>query len=96
MNADITSDTYDLTSQSGFAWHHVWTDGTNAPAGTLYTQASNNGTDWETIDSETLTDGAGSKLVNVSGAYYKYTRTFWDATSGTGATLSSWLFGKES
>jgi hypothetical protein len=94
MDDDITSDAIDISSLSGFAWQHVWTDATDA-TGTLRTQASINGTDWEDIDTEAIADGAGTKIVNVTGAHYKYTRAFWDDTSGSGAVLNSWLFGKE-
>lgn len=95
MDSDIASPPIDISGLSGFAWQHVWTGGASA-AGDIITQVSINGEDWEDLDTESVSGSAGTKIVNVSGAFYKWTRAFWDYSSGSGAVLNSWVFGKES
>ena len=75
----------------GAAVQLIWTAGAT---GTLYTQVSIDGVNWENADSEALAGSAGTKIVNIIGGYYTALRVFWDDTSGSGATLTAFVSAK--
>lgn len=89
-SADVTC-TSNVDNTTGFSWH-VSVSG-DTPTGILYLQASNDGTNWETVDSVEVSSDA-TQLWNVSGAQYRRSRIFWNVTSG-GTTLTAYHWHKE-
>lgn len=77
-SADATC-TANVDFATGFSWH-VMIAG-SSPSGVLYLQASNDNSTWENITSVTISADA-TQLWNVSDAQYRFTRVFWDRTSG--------------
>lgn len=81
--ADVTSDALDVIAYEGFSVHVSWTGDTD---GTVYLQASNDGSNWENITGASVATGgaAASELFNVQGVFFKSLRVFYDRTGGTG------------
>jgi hypothetical protein len=73
MSSDVTSSSQFIGYTSGYSIHSIWT---SSPVGTLYIQASNNDSDWITVDSVATDGAASSRLVNVTNAQYNYVRVF--------------------
>lgn len=65
---------------------------TGTPTGSLQIQASNDETNWTSMNTTALSGSAGSVMYNVQ-AGFAFIRVFYDATSGAGA-LTSVICGK--
>lgn len=80
---DVTSSAFDLGDLTTFAVM-VNFSGSDV-VGTLTLQSSNDGSTWVTVASSSqAVTASGDHIWNVSSAGYRYVRTFWDYTSGTG------------
>ena len=90
MAGDIAGDAILLDQIYGYSWQCVWT---GTPQGNIIHQVSNDGTTWFDLDTQAAGGAAGTKLFEKNGAFYKYTRIFFDFTASTGA-LTVKFFGK--
>lgn len=92
---DVTSVAYDLGDLSTFSVSVDFSGGAGNLAGTLYLQASNDGSDFvNVVNSDQAITSSASHVWNVVGAAYRYVRAFWDFTSGTG-NITARLIAKE-
>lgn len=91
MSGDVTSSATTLTGLNSVAYHCVWT---GVPVGDLELQVSNDGSNWADAGvTHVATGGAtGNAMVEHTTAA-KYSRIFFDSTSGTG-TLQVHVTGK--
>ncbi len=82
---DITSKTYDLTDQTAFFVAVVFSGGAGNLAGTQILQASLDGTTYFTVANSSVSVTSSANVsYDVSSCGYRYVRTKWTATSGSG------------
>lgn len=65
----------------------------SSPTSALYTEASNDGNIWTSIDSFIPTAGSGSRILNVEKAAYAYVRVRYTQSGGSG-NITAILNGK--
>lgn len=91
MTANRESEVVDISEVTGFCVHSYWT---GTPAGNIVVQGSNDGINFTTVDTQAAGGAAGSKLVNVAGAHYRYVKVIYTFTSSTGV-LNCYISGKQ-
>jgi hypothetical protein len=94
MGASITSDSQNLDTVSGFAFHAVIT-GSSSPVGTLTLEGSNSDIASEYTPFKTFTVNSSSDtfLVNYDNPHFRFLRSVYTRTSGSG-TLTATINGK--
>src|SRR5574343_537016 len=92
LNANYTSDAVNIQSFSLYAIQFVWSGYTTGTV-TIYTEASNDGTNFTVVDSFIISTDPTSYILNVEKAGYEQVRIRVAQTSGTG-TLTATLNGK--
>lgn len=90
MTANRVSSVIDISELVGFAAHEIYT---GSPTGTLVVEGSNDGTNFVTVDTNSLTGSAGQKLVEKDRAHWRYIRVSYTFSSGTGS-LTVYVSGK--
>lgn len=90
MTGNLTSKVYDISTLGGFCVHQIWT---GTPVGNLLISASNDGINFDAINSQAAGGVAGQNLLNVERAHYCYIQVTYTFTSGTGS-LTCYVSGK--
>jgi hypothetical protein len=72
----------------GYSFDCQWT---GTPAGDLIVQGSNTKDTWHEIDKVTIAGAVGTKLFNVNGAFYRFTRLVWVQTGSTGTLNARYM-----
>lgn len=80
-SSDITTAPLDLGDATRVCYHCNFSGADLA--GDIILQGSNDNSDWITISTTAVT-GAAHKMIEDDNASYRYSRLFWDVTSGTG------------
>ena len=85
MAADFETEAIKIELTYGFSFQAIYT---GVPVGNFILQASNdlsNPTNWIDIpDSDQPIVGSGMIMWNYNGAFYRWVKVFYDATSGSG------------
>jgi len=92
LGSSFNSSTVDISEVIGYAVQLTYT---GTPTGSLTINASNDGTNFFTVATVTLTGSAGTNVQNFTQAHYKYVRISYTFTSGAG-TLTAYVSGKRS
>lgn len=83
MGQDRTSDAIDVQECRSYCVQAVWSAG-SSPVGVFYLQGSVDASTYTDITSSAVSGNSGSILFNVELPAYRYIKTFYDYTSGTG------------
>lgn len=82
---NVTSAYYDLQDLNRFSVVNVFSGGAGNLAGTMVLQASYDATTWFTVaNSSTAVTSAANVMYDVNEAGYRYVRSNWTFSSGTG------------
>lgn len=88
MTANISSGAQNIQECTHFAVQSTWSG--TSPVGSLTVQASNDGINWDTVDTFAVSTNSGTHVYNSPLVGYVYTQVNYTFTSGTG-TLTSLL-----
>lgn len=91
MTEDRTSTAINVNEIVTLAVQATWTG--TSPVGSLVLQASNDGTTYVDVNSQSVSGNSGSIMWNVERPGWGFVRLFFDWTSGTGS-LSANINGK--
>ncbi len=91
MNAIITSDALDISDVLYITAQEIWS---GAPVGNIIIEASNDGVNYEALDTQAAGGGSGHHAYNSPALGWKWVRARWAFVSGTG-TLDVYITGKK-
>jgi hypothetical protein len=87
MTGNITSEVENTNNINRFSIHVFWSGG-GTPIGSLILQASNDGSNFVDVETNTVTGNSGGIMYNVEGPSYSWVRVKYSFTSGS-ATMSA-------
>lgn len=89
LSASFNSDARRLWQTPGYSIQFIWS-GASTPVGIFFLQASNDGTNYTTIDESILavTGASGSHMINVERPAYQWVRACYTRTSGSGGAVT--------
>ena len=87
MGSDVTSSSENTNNIRSFSIHVFWSGG-GTPIGSLILQASNDGTNFVDVETNSVTGNSGGIMYNVENPSYSYARVKYVRTSGS-ATMSA-------
>lgn len=85
MGSNVSSATQNVGEAGLLSVQHVWT---GTPTGNIITEASNDGTNFSTVNTQAAGGVAGNSIYTESRVGYKFVRVRYAFTSGSGSLTS--------